>query len=99
MGQRLELHAILKTFCDHVYFQPPENHKLEYPCIFYNRSRMNTQFADNVPYRFKKRYEVTVVDLDPDSAIPDKVASLPFCEFDRFFAADNLNHDVFNLFF
>jgi len=47
----------------------------------------------------KKRYKVTVIDPDPDSLIPDKVASLPSAVFNRFFAANNLNHDVYNLYF
>jgi hypothetical protein len=40
-----------------------------------------------------------VIDPDPDSPIVDAVAELPLCTYDRFFTADNLNHDVFNLFF
>lgn len=96
---RLDLHALLKEITDHVYFQPPTNVQLEYPCIIYRREYANTLFADNGPYRHTKRYQVTVIDRDPDSAIPDKVAKLPMCTFNRFFTADNLNHDVYHLFF
>lgn len=96
---RLDLHALLLTFADHVYFQPPENIKLEYPCIIYQRDSADTKFADNRPYRYKKRYQVMVIDQDPDSPIPDKVADLPTCVFERHYTADYLNHDVFNLFF
>lgn len=96
---RLELHAILLTLADHVYFQPPENIKLSYPCIIYRRDSADTKFADNRPYRYKKRYQVMVIDQDPDSPIPDKVADLPSCVFERHYTADYLNHDVFNLFF
>jgi hypothetical protein len=46
-----------------------------------------------------KRYQVTVVDRNPDSDLPDQVQNLPLCQFSRFFTADNLNHFVFNLFF
>jgi hypothetical protein len=100
MGQRLELQALLETLgAAKVYFQPPTNVELEYPCIIYKRDSANTIFADNSPYRQTKRYMVTVIDRDPDSAIPDKVASLPMCIFARFYTADNLNHDVFDLFF
>jgi hypothetical protein len=42
---------------------------------------------------------VTVIDQDPDSEIPDKVAQLPMTTFDRWFAANNLNHDVFDVYF
>lgn len=97
MGRRLLLHDILKAITTNVYFQPPTT--MAYPCIVYPMDNARTQFADNSPYRFTKRYQVTVIDKNPDSEIPDKVAALPMCAFDRFFVADNLNHFVFTLYF
>ena len=101
MAQRLELQDVLREILgtDQVYFQPPPTIKLVYPCIIYKRDYQLTTFADDRPYSIKKRYQVTVIDEDPDSVIPDKVAELPLCIHDRFFTADNLNHDVFKLFF
>lgn len=89
--------AIEKEARRHVYFDPPEGFKMSYPCIVYKRSRIDTDFADNNPYALRKRYEITVIDKDPDSSIPDKVAMLPMCRFDREFTYDNLHHDVFTL--
>jgi hypothetical protein len=101
MAQRLQLQAILESALggSQVYFQPPANIQMQYPCIVYKRDLAITQFASNNPYRYTKRYMVTVIDRNPDSSIPDKVAALPMCTFNRFFTADNLNHDVFNLYF
>lgn len=99
MGQRQDLHTLLLEKAPNVYFQPPPTVNLEYPCIIYKRDFQNTEFADNSPYKWKKRYQVTVIDRDPDSHIPDQIAALPSCVFDRFYTADNLNHDVYNLFF
>lgn len=99
MGSRLELQAVLKALTANVYFQPDENTTMAYPCIVYKRDRAHTAHADNSPYRYLKRYQVTVIDPDPDSGIPDKVAALPSCSHERFYTAGNLNHDVFNLFF
>ena len=99
MGQRLDLQALLLTFVPNVYFQPPPTVAMTYPCIVYRRDSDHTEYADDLPYHRRKRYLVTVIDRDPDSPIPDKVGDLPLCRFDRFFTADNLNHDVFNLFF
>ena len=101
MGQRLELQALLTDILgsDHVYFQPPPSVKMVYPCIVYRRDYVDVKHADGLPYSRKKRYQVTVIDRDPDSVIPDKIAELPSCTFDRFYTADNLNHDVFKLFF
>lgn len=99
MGQRLELHQLLETFTDNVYFQPPNNIQLKYPCIIYKRDFADTKFADDKPYNLKLRYAITVIDQDPDSDIPSKVASMPLSLFNRFYTADNLNHDVYNVYF
>lgn len=99
--KRLQLQTLLESILgsENVYYQKPPNTGMQYPCIVYKRDRVETEFADNQPYRHTKRYQVTVIHPDPDSDIPDKIAVLPLCSFDRFFTADNLNHDVFNLFF
>lgn len=103
MGRpRLELHDILGDILGdktRVYFQPPMNHQLIYPCIVYKRDYARTQFAGNNPYRYTKRYQVMIIDRNPDSSIPDEVAKLPMCIFDRFYTANDLNHDVFNVYF
>ena len=101
MAQRLDLQALLVEILDsdHVYFQPPSNVQMVYPCIVYNRETIIPTWAHNKPYQLHNRYLVTVIDRDPDSEIPDKVANLPLCVHDRFYTADNLNHHVFKLFF
>jgi hypothetical protein len=72
---------------------------MQYPCILYKRDTADTAYADNKPYRYTQRYQVMVIDGDPDSSIRPKVAALPLSSFDRHYTADNLNHDVYNLFF
>lgn len=99
MAPRLELHQLLETFTEHVYFQPPVNVQLVYPCIIYKRDYATTLFADDHPYKHVKRYMVTIIDRDPDSEIPDKVAEMPMSLFNRFYTADDLNHDVYNVYF
>lgn len=82
-----------------VYFQPPESIKMSYPCIVYNIASGYTKYADNKPYSFKFRYNVTLIDKNPDSLFVNKIMSLPSCKFDRHFAKDGLNHFVFNIYF
>lgn len=95
--RRLELHEILKELVPNVYFQPPEGFRMVYPCIVYNREYIDSRFASNVPYTLTKRYMVTVIDEDPDSELPVKVANLPRTQHVRFYTAERLNHDVFRL--
>ena len=99
MDLRKNLDQLFRAMCNNVYFQPPTNTIIKYPCIIYKRDYASVSYADNSPYRRKKRYMVTVIDQDPDSDIPDKVAELPLSSFNRFFTADNLNHDVFSVYF
>jgi hypothetical protein len=102
MGLRLDLQTLLESLVPEgakVYFQPPDNVQMVFPCITYQRYNGKTQFANGKPYNYTDRYQVTVIDLDPDSLIPAKVAALPMCIKNRFFVVGNLNHDVFNLYF
>lgn len=83
----------------HCYFQPPADIEMKYPCIRYNYTNDQDDFADNIHYRHSKRYTVTIIDEDPDSEIPERLKSLPYCSSDRNFAVDGLNHYVFTLFY
>lgn len=99
---RSELQTLLQALLPpgkKVYFQPPTNIQMVYPCIVYNRERADVVFADNNPYKATKRYQITVIDRNPDSDIPDKIQMLPLCHHERWFAKDDLNHDVFNIYF
>lgn len=99
MVRRLELDAILRAITTYVYFQPPASLAMKYPCIVYQMDNARTEFAGNKPYMYKKRYQITVIDEDPDSLIPDTVAWLESALFDRHFTANNLHHSVFTLYF
>lgn len=72
---------------------------MSYPAIVYQRDYAVSEFAGNLPYRHTKRYQVTVIDQDPDSGIPDHIAALPMSTFSRFYVADQLNHDVYSVYF
>lgn len=101
MAPRLELQQILVNILgsDNVYFQPPENIHMVYPCIVYHRDDIQINHANDLPYKQVVRYQVTVISQDPDNEFVKQVAELPMCDYDRFFTAENLNHDVFRLFF
>jgi hypothetical protein len=101
MAPRPELQQILVDLLgsSNVYFQPPPTLVMSYPCIVYKREDMEIRHANDHPYKHMKRYSITVIDRNPDSEIPDKIAELPMVRYDRFYTAENLNHDVFQLFF
>lgn len=101
MGTRLELHEVLCNIIGsrNVYYQPPESIKMNYPAIVYSRNDISNKHGDDIPYMQSVSYQVTVIDKDPDSTIVIDIAKLPYCRFNRHFTSDNLNHDVFTLYY
>lgn len=103
--RRLDLQALLEQISglpeSQVHFQPPSGMLMDFSqgVITYTRNRAEIDFADNLPYRSALSYTVTVIHKDPDNLIRVKVAALPYCAYDRWYATDGLNHDVFTLFF
>ena len=100
MARRHQLHQLLNSLgASAVYFQPPPDVKMEYPCIVYSRDNDWTQFADDIPYSRTTRYQVTVISRDPDNTIHEALGELPMCTYSRFFTMHGLNHDIYNLYF
>lgn len=101
MATRLELQLLLESLlkAKHVYYQPPSSVKMVYPAIVYSRNNIKNSYADDINYAQRKSYSITVIDKNPDSAIVDAVSLIPQCRFDRHYTSDNLNHDVFTLYY
>lgn len=99
---RLELQTLLEQLVGpdvDVWFQEPENLKLSYPCVIFHRDSGISAHADNKPYRHTTRYQLTVIDYDPDSIYPGLIETLPMCTFQRWFVKDRLNHNIYQLYF
>ena len=101
MDRRPELHEKFKALLgsDRVYFQPPRNVRLVYPCIIYDLNMVDIKYADNTMYLGKKGYTVTVISPDPDYPLWFELLKLPLCRFDRFYTADDLSHWVLEIYY
>ena len=101
MGKRTDLQALLEAILGsrNVYFQPPPTVKMPHDAIRYVRKIIDNTFADDSVYKQDQAYELTVMYRDPDSDLPMRISRLPKCSFDRHYAVDNLNHDVFTLYY
>lgn len=84
---------------EYVYFQPPENVKMNYPAIVFSLSKIDNAFADNKVYKQDIAYNVIVIDKNTNSDIAKKVSQLPSCRFDKSYKSDNLNHYSFTLYY
>lgn len=99
--KRLELHEKLVDILGekNVYFQPPENIKLSYPCIIYELDDFNFKYANNEKYHKAMRYSIKVITKSPDTVILNKLLSLPYTSFDRYYTNDNLNHYILEIYY
>lgn len=101
MRPRAELHEILCNVLGsrNVYFQPPETIKLKYPAIIYSRDNIRNYHANDNVYNQMIAYQLMIIDKNPDSNIVQNISKLPLCQFNRHYVADNLNHDIFLIYF
>lgn len=101
MSKRVELQGILEEVLGsrNVYFEPPSNVRMKYPAIVYTRKNIDNLSADNSVYKQDTAYEVIVIDSDPDSRIVYDISRLPKCRHTSHYEADNLNHDLFIIYY
>lgn len=102
MGRRLELQAELEELLGskNVYFQPPESKKLNYDCIVYHRSNIQSRQANNKNYTLTDKYNLTVIYRNSDSELPKRILEhFKYCTHSGFFTSDNLYHDTFTLYY
>lgn len=97
---RIDLHNRLKALLvsDNVslYFQPPANIKMTYPCLVYDMNDIDTSYADGAPYMNYIIYQVMLITKQPDEEITAKIMkNVPLTRFDRSYISDNLYHYVF----
>lgn len=97
---RLELHNELLKHVDNVYFQPPSNIRMTYPCIVYSKTPKLKEFGNNEYYIKRQGYQLTVIDRDPDSLIADDLEdNLEYCSISQIFTNDNLHHTTLELYY
>lgn len=101
MASRLNLQNKLEQILssNHVYYQPPENLKMEYPAIRYSLSKIESRYANDLKYSKLTRYDVIVIGKMPNDSIVEKILELPYSAFDRHYISNNLNHDSIILYF
>ena len=93
MSSRIDFHNALKEITPNVYFQPPENIKIKYPCFVYSQTIPDVIKADSKNYIVTKCYDVTYIDSDPDNDHQEKVYdSFAMVQAKRYFTTSGLYH-------
>lgn len=101
MASRLNLHEEFCTILTtrNAYFQPPASVQMNYPAIVYSLSTIDKLHANDDTYKSLTAYQVTLIDKNPDTQFLESILEFPYCRFNRFYTADNLNHWVFTLYY
>lgn len=81
-----------------VYFQPPENLKIEYPSVVFHLSKIEIDRASDVPYKGAKEYSVTLITKDPEPDVIDEILKIPYSSLDTTYISDGMNHFVFTVY-
>lgn len=102
MASRLDLQTKLESILGNrnVYFQPPENLSLQFPCFVYNLSKIQLKKANNAPYIKSKSYLLTYIHDDPDDTLIENILDeFMFIEHRGQNKVNNRYQDVYQLYF
>lgn len=99
--RRLELHEKLCELLGNrrVYFQRPEEGRLKYPCIIYEKSTITHQYADDAAYLKNDQYQIMLITKNPDDELIETLSWFKTARFDRVYVRDNLYHYLFSLYY
>lgn len=101
MKTRLDLDNEIRSLgIPNVYFQPPENEVLKFPCIIYTLTGVDTDRADNMPYLIHGAYSLIYVDKNPDSPMIFEILKrFENIRYERQYKANNRYHNAYNLYY
>ena len=100
---RLFLHSLLQgAFPDvTIYYRPPGNILLNYPCIVYERKALEPSFANTATYVIGTSYQVTFLSVLPGYSAAQLIYTLVGQSFvitsNDSYESDDIVHDVFNV--
>lgn len=100
MAKRIELQQALLEFSDNVYFQPPSDLRMTYPCIAYSKSAPKLDRANNQIYNKSQEYKLIVIETDPDGDIADRINEyFMHSAIDSRFVVDRLHQTAITLYY
>lgn len=101
MADRKALQAELEQLIGsrNVYYQPPENVKMNYPAIVYDPKPIANRHADNIIFSQAQGYILTYITPNPVDPNVKKLSLLPTCRPAQHYISDNLYHDVFEIYY
>lgn len=92
---RLQLQALLETYCKNVRYNPEPNIKLVYPCIIYSYKKPKDIPADDSAYILSDMYEILFISNSPTSDSGLRFSrEVEGCRYINTYIVDGLRHEV-----
>ena len=79
---------------DNVYYNPPESLKMNFPCIVYNNSYIESIHADNIKYLDYTTYKITVISKKPDHPAIRAILDVPMTKFSANYTKNGFYYTV-----
>lgn len=100
MDNRPKLQNELNLFIETVYYQPPSNHIMRYPCIVYTRKPPQVVHASNDIHKYKDSWQITLIEKDSTSRVAvDMLNHFSYCSITGYEVVDNLYHTFLQLYY
>lgn len=99
--KRVKLHHVLEDLISsrHVYFQPPESVKLEYPCIVYNLAKVPVTHADDKVYLMNPKYVIRYISKGADDVTKLRLVQGLGTPIIQTYAQNGLYHYIYELYY
>lgn len=98
---RLDFHQKLESVLGskNLYFQPPMNLVMQYPCIRYTYAKDASAQADNKNYIRHREYQVVYISRSASLDMVDKLLELPMSSVARTWTVDGLHHTAIDIYY
>lgn len=96
---RLNFQNELLKICKNVYFQPPSNNVIKYPCIIYSLKQMHSLKAADSNHVVMAGYDVVALDKNPDSDIIKKLMNFKYTNFNKQFVSNGVYNTNFTIYY
>jgi len=95
MRRRELYNRLVEEYTPNVYWNPPENFKMSYPCIIYSLVDTNDIYADNKKAIYNEVYELTWISFDKEDLKLDKLMHDDHATYNSYFLSDAMHHYKF----
>lgn len=89
-------YSVLKEIVgDNIYFNPPSNLKIQYPCCVCSINDILNKNADDEVYNQNVRYDCTLITKNVNDPLLKELSKINTFRYSRHYVVDGLHHYAF----